>query len=352
LIAARENRQTILRLLQQQGPCSQRQLALHTRLRASTMSYIIRDLTKWGFIEQSGVIPTKRTGRKEVLLKLDGSRGWTIGLDLDREESEIVVLNAAHEILFEKTYPVRYDGGQFFKFFAKELDQIKKDLSLNDKKCLGLGISVAGAVDSEKGVVMKSISLNLEDHPIAERFREKFKIPVLVEHNAICGGFAEKLLGAAQPYDHFLLFLIRHGDLSGHFYGMAFYLNGNFYRGAHASAGELDVFLIPNPAGTHGMGFAPGSAEEDGFVWHLTRVLASLANLVDPQAIILFADDDFRAKVNLEALNEKVQQSLIQVPNRRISLHWNKLQNHALAYGAGLMQLHSGLSKMLTGLVQ
>jgi len=351
LIAARENRQTILRLLQQQGPCSQRQLALQTRLRASTMSYIIRDLTKWGFIETSGVIPTRRTGRKEVLLKLDGSRGWTAGIDLDRNSTELVVVDAAHEVLVQKRYDLHYDANHFFKSFGREFDQVKKDLNLSDKRCLGLGVSVAGVVDSSAGMVLKSVPLDLVNHPLAEKFREKFKVPVLVEHNAICGGFAEKLMGSARGFEHFLLFLIRPGTTAGNFYGMAFFLNGGFYRGAHSSAGELDPLLVP-PAGQRETPSADAPGENTEFLRHLTRVVASLANLFDPQAVVLFAEESFRRSVSLSDLNEQVQQMLIKVPDRKISLHWNELQGSPLAYGAGLMQLHAGMSKMLTSLVE
>ena len=351
LIAARENRQTILRLLQQQGPCSQRQLTLHTRLRASTMSYIIRDLTKWGFIETSGVIPTRRTGRKEVLLKLDGSRGWTAGVDLDRNSTELAIVDASHEILFQKRYDLHYDANHFFKTFAREFDQTKKDLNLNEKRCLGLGVSVAGVVDSAAGTVLKSVPLDLVNHPIGEKFREKFKVPVLVEHNAICGGFAEKLLGVARPFEHFLFFLIRPGNTTGNFYGTAFYLNGGFYRGAHSSAGELDPLLVPPPGVKEARNTeAPGENAE--FLRHLTRVIASLANLFDPQAVILFAEEPFRRSVSLSDLNFQVQQSLIKVPDRKISLQWNDIRSGALAYGAGLMQLHAGMSRMLTSLVE
>lgn len=351
LIAARENRQTILRLLQQQGPCSQRQLALQTRLRASTMSYIIRDLTHWGFIETSGVIPTRRTGRKEVLLKLDGSRGWAAGIDLDRNTTDLTIVNAAHEVLVQKRLDLHYDGNHFFKAFCRELEQARKDLNLNEKRCLGLGVSVAGVVDPASGMVLKSVPLDLVNHPMSEKFREKLKVPVLVEHNAICGGFAEKLLGAARPFEHFLLFLIRPGNIMGNFYGMAFYLNGAFYRGAHSSAGELDLMMVP-PQGLkekESMEFPADNAE---YIRHLTRVIASLANLFDPQAIVLFAEEPFRRSVSLSELNQQVQQSLIHVPDRKISLQWNDLQNGALAYGAALMQLHTGMSKMLTTLVQ
>lgn len=351
LIAARENRQTVLRLLQQQGPCSQRQLALQTRLRASTMSYIIRDLTRWGFIETSGVIPTKRTGRKEVLLKLDGSRGWAIGLDLDRNSTDLIIVNAAHEILFQKHYDLHYDGNVFFKTFTRELDEVKKTLNLNDKKCLGLGLSVAGVVNAATGTVLKSVPLDLVNHPIAEKFREKFKVPVLVEHNAICAGFAEKLLGAARDFEHFLLFLVRPGNTAGNFYGMAFYLNGGFYRGAHSSSGELDTLMIPPPGQKETVSMeAP--AENVEYLKHLGRVIASLANLFDPQAVILFAEEPFRRSILLSDLNEQVQLSLVKVPDRKISLQWNDLRTSALAFGAGLMQLHAGMNKMLNTLVE
>ena len=351
LIAARENRQTILRLLQQQGPSSQRQLALQTRLRASTMSYIIRDLARWGFIETSGVVPARRTGRKEVLLKLDGSRGWTAGIDLDRNSTELVIVDASHKVLFQKRYPLHYDANHFFKTFIREFEQARKDLGLNEKRCLGLGVSVAGVVNTTAGIVLKSIPLNLVNHPIAEKFSEKFKVPVLVEHNAICGGFAEKLLGAARSFEHFLLFLIRPGNTEGYFHGMAFYLNGSFYRGAHSSAGELDLLLAPAP-GVKKVQKIDEPDEYVEFCRHLSRVIASLANLFDPQAVILFAEEPFRRSVSLSDLNLQVQQSLIQVPDRKISLQWNHLHSGALACGAALMQLHAGMRRMLTSLVE
>src|SRR5438105_3974309 len=109
--------------------------------------------------------------------------------------------------------------------------------------------------------------------------------------------------------------------------------------------------MVP-PPGLQEVLTTDSPADNTEYLKHLGRVIASLGNLFDPQSIILFADEPFRRSVLLSDLNVHVQNGLVKVPNRKISLQWNDLQDGAIAYGAGLMQLHAGMNKMLNTLVQ
>ena len=67
-----------------------------------------------------------------------------------------------------------------------------------------------GVVNTATGCVLNSISLHLENYPLAEQLSKGLQHPVIVERNTVCGAYAEgDALGCARGRDHFLYFLAR-----------------------------------------------------------------------------------------------------------------------------------------------
>src|SRR5215208_267621 len=83
-----QNRGSIVRLLQQHGALSRRDLARRSGLDASTITYIATDFLRAGLVRECGeaVAPRQpRRGRREVAIELLPEGGFAVGVHLGVE---------------------------------------------------------------------------------------------------------------------------------------------------------------------------------------------------------------------------------------------------------------------------
>ena len=104
----------------------------------------------------------------------------------------------------------------------------------------GIGISTAGIVDVNKGIVTGGA-----DHipgystiPIINRLQEVLKIPVSIDNDVNCAAFGEKWNGSGREKENFIMLTLGTGI------GGAIFIDGELYRGHSFSAGEWGNMLI------------------------------------------------------------------------------------------------------------
>lgn len=103
-----------------------------------------------------------------------------------------------------------------------------------------IGISTAGQVDSNKGVIVYSTG-NIPDYTgtdVKKIIEGKTSIPTFVENDVNCAAIGEAHFGSARGYDDFICLTYGTGV------GGAIYLNGKIYKGSASSAGELGHMII------------------------------------------------------------------------------------------------------------
>jgi len=123
--------------------------------------------------------------------------------------------------------------------FTKSINQIKSAISPFVKHASGIGIGIAGIIDSKNGVVQFSPNLKgWHNIKLASILKREFKKPVKIlnDVNAICLG--EWIYGAAKGYDNVFLFTIGTGV------GGAAICEGKPLFGANGFAGEFGHTII------------------------------------------------------------------------------------------------------------
>ncbi|EJS07091.1 MULTISPECIES: ROK family protein [Bacillus cereus group] len=111
---------------------------------------------------------------------------------------------------------------------------------MNEHTIAGIGISTAGIVDINKGIVTGGA-----DHipgystiPIIDRLQEILKVPVSIDNDVNCAAFGEKWNGSGREKDNFIMLTLGTGI------GGAIFIDGKLYRGHSFSAGEWGNMLI------------------------------------------------------------------------------------------------------------
>ncbi len=103
-----------------------------------------------------------------------------------------------------------------------------------------IGISTAGQVDSENGIVVYSTD-NIPYYTgmtVKKLIENRTSIPTFVENDVNAAAIGEAVFGAAKNYDDFICLTYGTGI------GGAIYLNGEIYKGSRSSAGELGHMIV------------------------------------------------------------------------------------------------------------
>jgi predicted NBD/HSP70 family sugar kinase len=106
-------------------------------------------------------------------------------------------------------------------------------------KFLGIGIGIAGLVDTNRGIVLYTPNMTgWESAPLGPFLSERFNTDIIIDDSVRCMAVSEKRYGSARGLQNFLYIYIGKGVGSG------VLLDGRIYRGAHGVAGEFGHITI------------------------------------------------------------------------------------------------------------
>ena len=118
------------------------------------------------------------------------------------------------------------------------VDELIHTALLPRKKLLGVGLGLAGIVDSERGLLRQSPFFHWHDVPLRDLLQERLSVPVYIENDVNTLSLAEKWFGMGQGLQSFLTITVGRGV------GMGIVVNGQFYSGVGGGAGEFGHTVI------------------------------------------------------------------------------------------------------------
>jgi glucokinase len=101
-----------------------------------------------------------------------------------------------------------------------------------------IGLACAGTVDRERGMVVTSPNLPLEQVPLAAILRAALGMSVVLENDVNAAVLAETVAGAAAGLRHVIMLTLGTGV------GGGLLLDGRVYRGAGGGAGEIGHTIV------------------------------------------------------------------------------------------------------------
>lgn len=111
--------------------------------------------------------------------------------------------------------------------------ELAREIGISPDRLTGIGCSVPGPLDSERGVVIFSPNLAWRDVPLAALLSQALDVPVRIEDDARCAALGEARRGGARGAQNAVYVTISTGI------GGGVIINGGIYRGSHGCAGEL-----------------------------------------------------------------------------------------------------------------
>jgi len=353
--AAAWNRTLTVRLLRQHGTLSRQDISRMTRLRGSTLTYIVRELLEKNIVRVVGKRQSTQVGPKEVLLTLNPDLGQVLGVALRPEFASLVLLDAAGGSLGNLQVPISGPLETVPAQLAEAVSRWTKQLGLPARKLLRVGVGVAGVVDADAGVVLRSIPFNAVNLPLKQLLIEQFDAPAEVDHDACYGAYAEATGGAAADASHFIYFSINTtGTASRRLaaYGSALYLGGNVYRGAFYGAGELSDVLEPGPLDLSDDDMTalldpegPMPPALIDLAGNIGRSLGTIINVIDVQMVILAGTVRIANRRFIAAVQAEVTRRLVNIPGRAVRVVRSAWEPNGIARGAAISALDALIAR-------
>jgi predicted NBD/HSP70 family sugar kinase len=346
--SAAANRRMAMLLFRQHKTLSRIQLSQMTGLRGSTLTYIVREMLDKKLLRTAGRRESTLVGKKQILLEINPQLGHVLGIELRSQATYIVLHDASGAFLDELTLPGKPDLSTLpdTLYHAVQSWFAKRGTPPGD--LLGLGLGIPGVVDTHRGIVLLSTPFQAANLPLADPLTQRFGAPTFLDHNVNLAALAEAQSGAAQNLTDFIAYTVNPTPtptgVDFKSYGAAIYLRGELYRGTHYAAGELDIGMTP-PDGLTGTladlaSLAAPDAPLSPFLESLARnvgfSIAHIANLLDPQAVILGGDQPITNHSFLTNVQAALDTRLLKIANRSIPIKQAALATRAVAQGAAL----------------
>ncbi|HEY8349109.1 MAG TPA: ROK family transcriptional regulator [Clostridiales bacterium] len=232
------NETGILDLIRTKQAVSRAELSKETGLSPTAIGVIVSSLMEKEYIHEIGTGESSG-GRKPVLLELKPDSWYSVGLDIEVDIVQYVLMDITGRVLHEGSVPLRVNTPEMTVMASAAcVRNIMQKFSIKKERLLGVGISVPGIVDSKSRRVVLAPNIGWEDADPAEMLKAKLGLPVYIENEAMASAICENWIGSCQTAGNFVCLNIKSGIGAGIFTG------GRPYRGTNGSAGEVGHIVV------------------------------------------------------------------------------------------------------------
>ncbi len=233
------NRAMILNIIRKNQPIPRSKIAGMTGLNKSTVSSIVTDLLKEELVyEQRN--EERNVGRNPIDLSIKLGRSFIGAINIDSAITCIAVFDIDGSLLAETKFDTKLGNPK--AFISRCVKRLQKLCSKSKiEKIEGLGISVAGIVDSKDLVVDFAPNLGWEDFNIGEEFLKHMPdLKILaVGNDAKASALAELWFGAQTiGLSNFVFLSVGDGIGSG------IVVEGKLLQGEFQAAGEVGHMIL------------------------------------------------------------------------------------------------------------
>ncbi len=228
------NRSIILNSIKSKGPLSRTEIAHMSGLSLATVSGVTGELLAQELVLETGE-GESTGGRPPVLLKINSRAGFVVGLKLTEQSIVSALTDLDANVLHSRVTPMAApaDVTRTLAALITATEETLSESGVERRKVMGIGIGMAGLVDSAAGISRYSPFFKWRNVPLAQPIEKHFRLPVYLENDVNTLTIAEQWFGAARGHEHFLVVTVGRGI------GLGIVTNGRFYRGAYGGAGEF-----------------------------------------------------------------------------------------------------------------
>lgn len=161
-----------------------------------------------------------------------------LGLDIGGTKTAVVLGSQHGEIQWRKQFPTRPERG-FKVVFGELTTNTATALRSAQGNVIAISVSIGGPLDVLNGIIKSPPNLpGWINISLKKLLAERFRLPIYVEHDGNAGALAEFYFGAGKGFRNIVFITMGTG------FGAGLILNGQLYRGATDTAGEIGHIRI------------------------------------------------------------------------------------------------------------
>lgn len=227
------NRSLLLSLVRNHERISYTDLSKKSGLTPKSVYEIINGLIEEGYMTEA-FIGESSGGRKPTMLSLKSNSYYSIGIDIDVGRIKAVLMDFIGSVIYEsETKMSETDYEMHVNCISDITNSIITKFNLSDTQLLGLGISVAGFVNSSTKKIIMAPNLGWENKDLIGDLTSRLSCRVFLDNEAMASAVCEKWIGDCKDDKHFICINIMSGI------GAGIYASDQPYRGVSGSAGEI-----------------------------------------------------------------------------------------------------------------
>jgi predicted NBD/HSP70 family sugar kinase/biotin operon repressor len=261
LAARSQSIRLVIERLLRDGSVSRAEIARGTGLSKQTISEVIRDLERDGWVVEDGQVQGS-VGRSAVTYGLRSDAAFVLGIDLGGTKLHVALANLQGEIVAENIEPTTGDGGAaVVAQIGRIADALLAHADVPPQKLRSTVMGSPGTVDPNSGgIILAPNIVGLDSLDIRAALRARLGVEVAIENDVNLAAVGEHWRGNSRKARSFAFIAVGTGI------GMGIFADGQLIRGARGTAGEIAYLPVggdPYDARGHRLGTletAAGSA--------------------------------------------------------------------------------------------
>jgi predicted NBD/HSP70 family sugar kinase/predicted DNA-binding transcriptional regulator len=240
------NERLVLSLVRTHSSLPKAEIARLTGLSPQTVSVIVRQLEKDGFLRK-GVSQKGKVGQPLQPFSLSPEGTFSIGLKVGRRSGDLVLVGLDGVARKTVHHPYHFPTPEEFMRFARlGIDELLADLSPSQRKRIS-GMGVAAPFDiwkwEEEAGATPGVLEAWKRFDLTAELAAMCEWPVIPCNDATAACAAELLLGRGRQFRDFAYFYV------GYFIGGGVVLNGHVFNGPKGNAGAFASIPVQRTSG-------------------------------------------------------------------------------------------------------
>jgi len=225
--ARKLNRALILELIRKKDQISRADITKELKLSKVTVSSIVNELIQEKLISEIGEgVSNSRGGRKPILISLNNTHKYVIGVDIGTTNTVLAIGNLKGVLIKIKRIKTvkNRSVNNIVNQVTSHIPKIIEESKVNNDEILALGMSVAGTVIKQKGLISFSPDFNWKNVQISKIFQEIMKLSTVADNCTRVMTLGEIWFGKAKKMKNIFYVNIGYGI------GSAMVINGRIYN--------------------------------------------------------------------------------------------------------------------------
>ncbi|MGN0159390.1 MAG: ROK family protein [Brotaphodocola sp.] len=235
------NRSAILKLLNDQGAMSRKDIAMTLGLTPATVTMICSELISADVLREMGELEEqKRAGRRKVLIGINYQYRYVLSISIEAAVTCIAISDLRGKCLGQRT--ISTDGTkepeEFLKLVANEGKVLMWEQGVSRDMVLGVGVSVPGPVKRKTGVSQHAYRIWNDPVSVGDILKKYMEYPVIVENNVKAFAEAELIYGNGREQENMLFIKWGPGV------GSAIIIHNRIYDSQNSKTAEIGHYIV------------------------------------------------------------------------------------------------------------